>query len=233
MRIGRGFKLMKKWLIMIASIFLFACSTTEEPSVESEELSLKRTMDIAKDLTEQLLDTLEENIQDETALDAKQLQKIWSNYATTHYLEKAIIQSKQSESCTDSKCGIIAYFPLNFLASWEPEVEIITNEQFRLSGLFPISDEQSQKIELEAIFDDEQWKINDITAQSLNIDVQSEEVMAYLYYVYELEITEFNEVETRIHQQQEPAYQFVNPQNNEQYILIAKTGVLLPAADVE
>lgn len=54
-----------------------------------------------------------------------------------------------------------------------------------------------------------------------------------LLYVYELENNDLFEVEVSIQQQQELAYQIVVPHDNEQYMLIAKTGVLLPATDVQ
>lgn len=68
----------------------------------------------------------------------------------------------------------------------------------------------------------------------MDINVVPEEVSAYLLYVYELEITDFSKVNVSIQQQpQQLAYQFIDPHDDEEYVLIAKTGVLLPAADLQ
>lgn len=133
---------MKKLSIVLALFFLFACSTIEEPTNPTEEPSLKSAIDITSDLTERLIDEVKVNAQDETVSDTEQLKEIWSNYATTIYIENALQQINPSESCADPFCDLTAKLPLNFMTSWEPEVEIITNGHFRLSGLFPISDEQ-------------------------------------------------------------------------------------------
>ena len=238
MRIGRSLKRMKKWLMFIAPFMLFACSTAEEPNNTSEELSLNDAIAITSDLTKRLLEEYEVTIEHEHIHDAKQLEEIWSHYATTNYIETTIEQNYPSESCTDAHCSFTALFSLNFMTSWEPEVEIITNSHFRLAGLFPPSEQrysnQSQKIVVEAMFDNKQWKINAITLEKRDINVQSEQVSTYLLYVYELEITDFSKVNVSIPQQpQQLAYQFVNPNEDKEYVLIAKTGILLPTADIQ